>query len=113
LLLPTASAGYTYLLATTIFHAGVVTGQIGNAIACRSEKSYLHQLGWFSNPLLLAGIAVEIILILMMIYLPPLARLFGHVPLPGENVVVDGDLKKGEMRFESKGANVARGQAPG
>ena len=82
LLLPPASAGTTYLLATTVFHAGVVTGQIGNAIACRSEKSHLHQLGWFSNPLLLAGIAVEIILILMMVYLPPLARLFDHAPLP-------------------------------
>jgi P-type Ca2+ transporter type 2C len=82
LLLPAATASTTYLLATTIFHAGVVTGQIGNAIACRSEKSHLHQLGWFSNPLLLAGIAVEIILILAMVYLPPLARLFGHAPLP-------------------------------
>jgi Ca2+-transporting ATPase len=82
LLLPPASAGYTYLLATTFFHAGVVTGQIGNALACRSEESFLHQLGWFSNPLLLAGIAAEILLILAMVYLPPLARLFGHAPLP-------------------------------
>ena len=82
LLLPVLSQERTYLLATTVFHAGVVTAQIGNAFACRSEKSHGHQLGWLSNPLLLGSVTIEAVLIVMMVYLPPLARLFDHAPLP-------------------------------
>ncbi|MGH2592771.1 MAG: cation-translocating P-type ATPase, partial [Anaerolineae bacterium] len=34
-----APEGQLYVLATTVFHAGVVTAQIGNAFACRTEKA--------------------------------------------------------------------------
>jgi magnesium-transporting ATPase (P-type) len=71
-----------YILAITVFHAGVVMAQVGNAFACRSEKEKGHRLGWLSNPMLLLGITVEILLILILIYFPPLARLFQHAPLP-------------------------------
>lgn len=56
--------------------------QVGNAYACRSEKEKGHRLGWLSNPFLLLGIAAEILIIIVLIYFPPLARLFQHVPLP-------------------------------
>jgi magnesium-transporting ATPase (P-type) len=79
--IPGQSPG-VYLLAVTVFHAGVVMAQAGNAFACRTEKGRLRLLGWSSNRFLLLGVAVEIGLILAMIYLPPLARLFGHVPVP-------------------------------
>jgi magnesium-transporting ATPase (P-type) len=72
-----------YLVATTIFHAGVVMAQIGNAFTCRTEKEAVHHLGWFSNRFLLVGVAVELALILVLIYFRPLAVLFEHVPLPG------------------------------
>jgi len=74
--------GRVYILATTVFHAGVVMAQVGNAFARRTEKGRVHRLGWFSNRFLLAGIAAEIVLILAMIYVPLLARLFEHLPLP-------------------------------
>lgn len=74
--------GQVYVLATTVFHAGVVTAQIGNAFACRTETERVHRLGWLSNRFLLVGIAIEIILILAMIYVRPLAVLFEHSPLP-------------------------------
>jgi Ca2+-transporting ATPase len=32
-------ASYVNLLAVTVFHAGVVMAQVGNAFACRTEKS--------------------------------------------------------------------------
>jgi Ca2+-transporting ATPase len=80
--LPAMTAQTTYLLATTVFHAGVVTSQVGNVFACRSEKNYTHQLGWLSNSLLIAGIAVEIILINLMVYLKPLAAALNHYPIP-------------------------------
>jgi magnesium-transporting ATPase (P-type) len=69
-------------LAVTVFHAGVVMSQVGNVFAVRTEKSRLRQQGIFSNPRLLLGIAVEILMILAMIYVPTLARLMGHAPLP-------------------------------
>ncbi len=69
-------------LAVTVFHAGVVMAQVGNVFAVRTEKSRLRQLGFFSNPRLLLGIVIEILMILAMIYIPVLARLMGHAPLP-------------------------------
>jgi P-type Ca2+ transporter type 2C len=77
-----APGGQAYILATTVFHAGVVAAQIGNALACRTEKEPIHRLGWLSNHFLLVGIAVEIALILALIYLRPLASVFEHLPLP-------------------------------
>lgn len=70
------------LLASTVFHAGVVASQVGNAFACRSEKSHLHQLGRFSNPFLNEAVGIELVLILLMVYVPGLARVFSHYPLP-------------------------------
>jgi magnesium-transporting ATPase (P-type) len=74
--------GRVYILATTVFHAGVVAAQIGNAFACRTEKGKVRYLGYITNHFLLAGIAVEIGLILLLIYFPPLAWVFEHLPLP-------------------------------
>jgi P-type Ca2+ transporter type 2C len=71
-----------YVLATTVFFGGVVMAQVGNAFTCRRERPGVHFLGWFTNPFLLAGIAFEILLALALIYVRPLAALFGHVPLP-------------------------------
>ncbi|MCI0645718.1 MAG: cation-transporting P-type ATPase [Chloroflexi bacterium] len=71
-----------YPLATTVFHAGVVMAQIGNAFTCRTEVERVHRLGWFSNSFLWAAVAMEIFLIVLLIYLPPLTQLFDHAPLP-------------------------------
>lgn len=71
-----------HLLAITVFHAGVVMAQIGNAFACRTERERGRRLGWLSNRFLLWGILAEIVIILVLIYFPPLAKVFNHVPLP-------------------------------
>jgi P-type Ca2+ transporter type 2C len=68
--------------AQTVFHAGVVTSQIGNVFACRTFKAHNRQQGWFSNPTLLLGVAVELIVIMALIYIPPLAIAFDHTALP-------------------------------
>jgi magnesium-transporting ATPase (P-type) len=70
------------LLAVTVFHAGVVMAQVGNAFACRTERERGRRLGWLSNPLLILGVFIEIAIILTLIYFPPLAAIFEHVPLP-------------------------------
>jgi magnesium-transporting ATPase (P-type) len=70
------------MLAVTTFHAGVVMAQVGNAFACRTEKARGRHLGWLSNRFLLLGVFVEIVIILILIYFPPLAKIFNHQPLP-------------------------------
>jgi magnesium-transporting ATPase (P-type) len=74
--------GMRELLPVTMFHAGVVMAQVGNAFACRTEVNRGRSLGWLSNRFLLASIAIETVIILALIYIPPLAKAFEHVPLP-------------------------------
>jgi magnesium-transporting ATPase (P-type) len=69
-------------VAQTVFHAGVVTSQIGNVFACRTSTAHNRQQGWTSNPMLLLGVAVELLVIAILIYVPPLARVFDHAALP-------------------------------
>ena len=46
-----------YLQATTMTFAGIVACQIGTAFAARTEHASLRSVGFFTNPLLLWGIA--------------------------------------------------------
>jgi len=78
----TASASTPAALATTVFFAGVILAQVGNAFACRTERDRGRSLGWFSNRFLLLSIAIEVLLALILIYYPPLAQIFGLAPLP-------------------------------
>ena len=68
--------------AQTVFHAGVVISQVGNVFACRTFKAHNRQQGWFSNPTLLLGVVLELAVILVLIYIPPLAIAFDHTALP-------------------------------
>jgi Ca2+-transporting ATPase len=69
-------------LAITVYYAGVVMAQVGNAFACRTERNRGRFLGWLSNPSLLRGIAIELAILLGLIYLRPLANLFDHIAIP-------------------------------
>jgi magnesium-transporting ATPase (P-type) len=70
------------IAAVTVFHAGVVMSQVGNAFACRSETTRGKYLGWRSNKYLLIAMVAEIIGIVTIIYWEPLARQFDHAPIP-------------------------------
>ncbi len=70
-------------LARTVFFAAAITAQIGNAFACRSAYARSTEMGWFSNRWLWLGIGLEIVILAALLYVPPLARLFEHQPLPG------------------------------
>jgi magnesium-transporting ATPase (P-type) len=69
-------------LAITVYYAGVVMAQVGNAFASRTERNRGRSLGWLSNPSLLRGIAIELAILLALVYFPPLAHLFDHAPIP-------------------------------
>ena len=51
------------MVARTVFLAGVVLVQIGNAFACRTSKAHNTQMGWGSNKVLLFGIALALLMI--------------------------------------------------
>lgn len=69
-------------LALTVFYAGVVVTQVGNAFACRAEVNRSHSLGWLSNRPLWFGVGLAIFQLLAVIYIYPLRYIMGHVALP-------------------------------
>jgi Ca2+-transporting ATPase len=79
--MPLVASGKIYLQATTMSLAGIVFGQIGNVFACRSNRQSAFRPGWTSNRMLLAGIGVELLLLLSLMYVPPLRDIFGLHPL--------------------------------
>jgi Ca2+-transporting ATPase len=72
----------TILLATTVYYAGVVTSQVGNVLACRSERTRSSSFGWLTNKYLWLGIIIELLGVTGMIYIPFLADIFKHIALP-------------------------------
>jgi calcium-translocating P-type ATPase len=70
-----------YLRATTMTFAGIVACQVGTALAARTEHASLREVGLFTNPLLLWGIASELVFAATIVYLPPLQGLFGTAAL--------------------------------
>lgn len=72
-----------HLLAVSVFHAGVVMAQVGNAFACRTATQRGRTLGWFKNLSLWLAVGAAVGIILVLIYIPPLTRAFNHMPIPG------------------------------
>ncbi len=71
----------TYLRATTMTFAGIVVCQIGTALAARTDRVSLLRMGFFSNRLLLGGIAFELLVAAAAIYLPAAQHVFDTRPL--------------------------------
>ena len=71
-----------YLQATTACLSAIVVMQIANVFLCRSDRLPLFARGLFSNKLILAGIATEILLITLIDYTPWGNALFGTAPIP-------------------------------
>jgi magnesium-transporting ATPase (P-type) len=67
---------HTYLIATTMSFAGITACQVGTAFASRTSRASLREIGFFTNPLLLGGIAFELVFAAALIYLPPLQSIF-------------------------------------
>jgi potassium/sodium efflux P-type ATPase len=70
-----------YAQATTMTLAIIVACQDGNVFACRSERTSIFRLGFFSNPFIWLGIATEWMLVLAIIDIPPLRHIFSTSPL--------------------------------
>jgi magnesium-transporting ATPase (P-type) len=72
----------TYLEATTMTFLAIVVCQVGTAMAARTEHAALRSIGFFSNGLLLAGIAFELGFALALTYVPLLQDAFGTAAVP-------------------------------
>lgn len=70
-----------YRMATTMTLAGIVASQIAVVFCCRTNRLSLFTVGFFSNRLVLLGIGIEVLLLLSLVYLPPLQAVFGTAPL--------------------------------
>ncbi|TLM97291.1 MAG: cation-transporting P-type ATPase, partial [Actinobacteria bacterium] len=76
-----AATGTVYVLATTMNHGAVVTTQIGNAFAQRTNRESVFKIGLFSNKFLLWGILVELIVFSILVYVPLFQEVFHHASL--------------------------------
>jgi magnesium-transporting ATPase (P-type) len=74
------SAGWLYESATAMALGAVVTTQIGNLFAQRTEHLSALKMNWFSNRLIWIGIVTELAVVAAIIYLPPLNQVFGTAP---------------------------------
>jgi magnesium-transporting ATPase (P-type) len=75
-------SGPLYRSATALALAMVVTTQIGNLFAHRTQLHSITTVGWTSNRLVFSGIATELAVIAAIVYLPPLQALVGTAPFP-------------------------------
>jgi magnesium-transporting ATPase (P-type) len=79
--LPMAASGDLYLRATTMTLAGIVAAQVGNVLACRTDRESVFRVGLLTNHLVLGGIAAEIAILVVFILVPPFPAIFGLAPL--------------------------------
>jgi magnesium-transporting ATPase (P-type) len=69
--------------------AGIVACQVGTAVAARTERASLREVGFFTNPMLLWGIAFELAFAAAIVYVPFLQDVFATAPLgPAELAIL-------------------------
>jgi magnesium-transporting ATPase (P-type) len=73
-----------YESATAMTLACVVTTQIGNLFAQRTERTSVFRVGLFSNRLVWWGIATELALVVVIIHVPIAQGIFGTAAFPVE-----------------------------
>jgi magnesium-transporting ATPase (P-type) len=106
------ASGPLYHSAVAMALAAVVTTQIGNVLAQRTERRSIFEVGLFSNRLVWVGIASELIIILLIIYVPFLQQVIGTAPFPLENwfflfawapaLLIAEEFRKGVARWIEK-----------
>ena len=79
------ASGSLYCAATAMTLASIGTTQIGNLFAQRTEHTSVFRISPCSNTLVWVGIATELTLLVLLLYVPVLQRLFGTAPLPLQN----------------------------
>jgi magnesium-transporting ATPase (P-type) len=76
------SSGTLYQAATAMALGVVVTTQIGNLFAQRTERTSTFRLSWFGNRMIWIGIISELLIVSLIIYLPFFQQFFGTASFP-------------------------------
>jgi calcium-translocating P-type ATPase len=77
-----------YLQATTMTFAGIVTCQVGTAIAARTDHASLRSVGFLTNRMLLAAIVAELAFAAVLVYVPFFQAIFGTAALGAVEVAI-------------------------
>jgi magnesium-transporting ATPase (P-type) len=106
------SSGLLYLAATSMTLAAVVTTQIGNLFAQRTERASVLHIPLFNNRLLWVGIAVELLVVAAVIYVPVFQGVFGTAAFPATywlflfawtpSLIVVDELRKYLLRRQAR-----------
>lgn len=75
--------GVNMLVARTMAFTTLVFSQLFHVFDCKSETRGIFEVGIFSNPYLVAAVAVSTLMQLSVIYLPPLQAIFKTTGLVG------------------------------
>lgn len=78
---PLAEDDPLYAAATTATLAGIVLAQMANLLVCRDERRSALAPNRPANPLLPYALALEVAVILLIVYTPPGQAVFGTAPL--------------------------------
>ena len=106
------SEGPVYHSAVGMALAAVVTTQIGNVLAQRTERSSILSVGLFTNRMVWVGIASELVIIFMIIYVPFFQNIIGTAPFPVQNwlflfalapvLLIAEEFRKGVLRMTER-----------
>jgi P-type Ca2+ transporter type 2C len=102
------ASGPLYEAATAMTLGAVVTTQIGNLFAHRTERASVFRVGFFSNRLVWLGIVSELALIALIVYAPILQAVFGTAAFSWQHwlflfawtpaLLIADELRKAAMR---------------
>src|SRR3989338_6047380 len=71
-----------YWQATTVCLTGIIVTQVANVFVCRSGILSVFSMSLWVNKFMLAGISVEIVIILLIVYTSPGNIMFATSPIP-------------------------------
>jgi sodium/potassium-transporting ATPase subunit alpha len=101
-----------YVQATTACLSAIIVMQVVNVFLCRSDRSSAFAFGLRSNPLLLWGIAIELLLILVIDYTPWGNMLFGTAPIPAQAWLFTVPFALGMLVLEEVRKRLVRDRRP-
>ena len=106
------ATGPVYQAATAMTLGCVVATQIGNLFAQRTETVSVLHVGLWGNRLVWVGIATEVLLLVLIVYVPTLQWVFGTAAFPARNwlfllawvpsLVLADEVRKAIVRNKSK-----------
>ncbi len=109
------SAGILYESATAMALGAVVATQIGNLFAHRTERTSAFAIGWFKNKMIWIGIASELLLVSLIIYVPFFQQVIGTAAFPLQNwlflfawtpsLLLADELRKAHVRRRDRTMN--------